>query len=142
MLLKLCKFKNNIMAKKINLTLGIILIIIGLWGFASSTVLGIFEVGLWHNMVHLITGILAVIFAFRGDAGKTFLKVIGIIYLLIAIIGFFTGEGSMLLGFIEANNADDWLHLVLAVIFLWGGFAGAKKMGAPMGGSSMGGQTM
>ncbi|HEY4505929.1 MAG TPA: DUF4383 domain-containing protein [Candidatus Paceibacterota bacterium] len=132
------------MVKKINLILGIVLIIIAIWGFASNMVLGVFEVGMWHNLVHLITGILALIFAFRGEAsGRAFLKVIGIIYLLVAIIGFFTPDGSSILGFIEANNAGDWLHLVLAIIFLWGGFGGSKKMGAPMGGSGMGGgQTM
>jgi Domain of unknown function (DUF4383) len=47
--------------------------------------------------------------------------VFGVIYALVALIGLFT-TGDMLLGFIRVNHADDWLHVVLAVVILAAGF--------------------
>jgi hypothetical protein len=49
------------------------------------------------------------------------LKVFGVIYALVALIGLFT-TGDMLLGFIRVNTADDWLNVVLAIVILAAGF--------------------
>ncbi len=105
------------------MTLGIIFIIIGIWGFFQNPILGLFLADPVHNGVHLISGILAVIFASRGEApAKQFSKVFGVIYGLLAIYGFFV-PGHLYFGFLQANNADDWLHLVLAAIFLYLGYS-------------------
>jgi hypothetical protein len=37
-------------------------------------------------------------------------------------VGFFT-SGDMLLGLIQVNDADHWLHAALAVVILAAGFA-------------------
>ncbi len=114
------------------MTLGIIFIIVGIWGFIQNPILGIFLVGVSHNWVHLITGILAVIFASQGEvSAKQFSKVFGVLYGLLTIYGFFV-PGDIYFGFLRANNADDWLHLVFAVIFLYLGFSHVYGVHRPM----------
>lgn len=118
------------MATKVVKILGWVFILIGILGFvpgitSDGLLLGIFEVDAIHNIVHLLSGILAVLFAKKGEAGaKTFAKVFGIVYGLVAILGFFQDD---VLGLIPVNGADNILHVILAVVFLYVGFAGGKK---------------
>lgn len=113
-------------------TLGIIFIILGIWGFFQNPILGLFLVDPMHNIVHLISGVLALVFAAQGEApAKQFSKVFGVIYGLLAIAGFFK-VGVYTLGFMMANDADDWLHLVLAVAFLYFGFSRVYGTHRPM----------
>lgn len=111
------------------MALGIIFIIIGIWGFFQNPVLGLFMVSPMHNWVHLISGILAVIFASRGEVpAKNFSKVFGIVYGLLAISGFFMPDPHF--GALRVNRADDWLHLFLAAAFLYFGYSrvyGARR---------------
>ena len=51
----------------------------------------------------------------------TFFKVFGVVYGLVAILGFFAGD-QPLLGMIAHNMADTWLHVAIAVVSLWLGF--------------------
>jgi hypothetical protein len=48
------------------------------------------------------------------------LKIVGVVYALVAILGFFAGD--MLLG-VALNAADHWLHVFLAIVLLVAGFA-------------------
>lgn len=101
--------------------LGVVLLLVGILGFFNDPVLGIFDVDLTHNVIHLVTGAL---FAWAGFSKSAPTKKVnqwlGIIYLLVAVVG--------LLGFLDGilaiNHADHWLHLVLgAVTVLIGWFA-------------------
>ncbi len=110
--------------------LGIILVIIGIWGFFQNPILGLFLVDPMHNVFHLLTGILAIVFAARGEApAKQYSKVIGVVYALITIAGFFM-SGVYELGFMRMNDTDDWLHLFLTAAFLYLGYSrvyGARR---------------
>ena len=55
-------------------------------------------------------------------AAKVFFKIFGVVYGLVAILGFIVGDG-MLLGLISNNMAVTWLHVVIAVVSLIIGFA-------------------
>jgi hypothetical protein len=107
-------------ARMAAIILGVILIIVGLWGFAQNPVLGLFAVNGAHNIVHLVSGIFLLIGAFTNLGSALALKILGVIYVLVAIIGFFSGD--MLLGFISNNTADNWLHVLLAIVLLGAGF--------------------
>ncbi|MES2471088.1 MAG: DUF4383 domain-containing protein [Patescibacteria group bacterium] len=125
------------MAKKASVVFGIIFVIVGVLGFIPNPIVG--EMGLFHadavhNIVHLILGIVLLITAKKPAAAVT-LIVVGVIYLLLAIIGFVVidaGETAHLLGIAEANGADNWLHLVLAIVLLGVGFKAKKETAAPM----------
>ena len=113
-------------AKKLVQLLGVVFVLVGILGFFNDPILGYFEVDLMHNLVHLASGVLALIFAGMGSKqAKSFAKVFGVVYLLVAVLGFM-GGGDKVLGLIEANQADHYLHVALAVVFLIVGF-GAKE---------------
>jgi hypothetical protein len=109
------------MTNKILMTLGVVLILVGILGFFNDPILGIFEVDTLHNIIHLASGILAVIFARNASQAMMFGKVFGIVYALVAIIGFV--QSDTVLNLITVNMADNVLHVVLAIVFLWIGFS-------------------
>lgn len=102
---------------------GVIFLVIGILGFVpgittNGHLLGIFEVDAMHNIIHVLTGILALAFAKSSPRG--FFKVFGIVYLLVTIIGF--AHGHSVVGLFGVNAADNVLHLLVAVIALSVGF--------------------
>lgn len=121
------------MAKKLAMILGIVFIIIGLLGFVANPLVGaagsLFPANTLHNLIHLITGIIGVWVAAKSMSGTMmFLKIFGIIYLLVAILGF--AMPSPILGLIDTNMADNVLHLIVALLFIWAGFWGGKQASA------------
>ncbi|MBX4198799.1 DUF4383 domain-containing protein [Candidatus Parcubacteria bacterium] len=121
------------MAKKFAMIFGWIFIVLGVLGFFNNPLIGsssgaLFMADTAHNLVHLISGIIFLWVAY-GAAHKaaTTLKVFGVIYLLMALLGFFSSTGSVL-GLVMVNAADNWLHLILGIIFLWG--AMSKRSGS------------
>ena len=116
--------------KTASLIIGIIFLVVGLLGFIPNPVVGnshdaIFHADAVHNMVHIISGVLFLIFAFAAPArAGLFLKLFGIVYLLLGIIGFATiGDSGMitLLGFLPVNGADNYLHIVLGIVIFLAG---------------------
>lgn len=116
---------------------GWVVLVIGVLGFvpgitSGGSLLGIFAVDGLHNIVHIVTGALAIWMARKGDdSARMYFKVFGVIYAVITILGFFSGSGYIL-GLVSTNIADNILHLVIAALALYLGFGG-KKMGAATG---------
>lgn len=127
------------MAKKIGLTLGIVFLLLGILGFVNNPLVGstdsLFATNTAHDIVHVITGLLFIFVALKNTAkvGIT-LKIFGIVYLLVAILGFLavdaTGAGTVL-GFLTVNSADNWLHVVLAIVVFAGGVLAGKESSMP-----------
>ena len=107
---------------------GIVFLLVGILGFVpgitnDQMLLGIFHVNAAHNVVHLLSGAVALWAGMTSTAyARTYFRVFGIIYALVALLGFFVGNG-MLLGLISNNMADTCLHVVIAVAALVLGFA-------------------
>jgi hypothetical protein len=119
------------MLKPAAIIFGIFFLVAGIGGFVSSLapdgmLFGIFMVGPVHNCIHLASGAVALLCAFAGAgaAGKYF-QIFGIVYLLVALIGFVYGN-SPLLGMVEHNQADIWLHIGIAAVSLFLGFTGNR----------------
>ncbi|MBP6910771.1 DUF4383 domain-containing protein [Patescibacteria group bacterium] len=118
------------MIKKAAMWFGIITLAAGILGFipgitTDGMLLGIFKVNMWHNIVHIATGIIALLCMSNSGHAKRFFQIFGVVYALVAILGMFDNSG-MLLGLLAYNNADMWLHIVFALLFLYFGF-GAKE---------------
>lgn len=110
---------------KISVVFGVVFILIGILGFipgitVNGLLLGIFSVNAMHNIVHLVTGVLALLVAKNVNYAKVFFIVFGIIYLIVALMGFFT-TGGVVMG-MTMNMADNLLHLVVALVALYLGF--------------------
>ena len=116
--------------KSASLIIGIIFIAVGILGFIVNPVVGestdaIFHADPVHNCVHIISGVLFLIFAFAapGSAGF-FLKLFGVVYFLLGVIGMATiGDSEMikLLGFLHVNGADNYLHIGLGILIFLAG---------------------
>lgn len=119
------------MAKTLTWIVGVVLTIVGIWGYLSpgGTILGIFAVDGIHNLIHLLSGVVAILAALGGEKYcKTYLQVFGVIYAIVFLLGIFT-PGEKILNLITSNIQDDILHLVIAVVLLYGGFGDKMKMG-------------
>lgn len=117
---------------------GIVLLLVGILGFIpgitteDGLLLGIFQTDGLHNIVHLVTGAIGIWAAKNGaKAAKMYFQIFGVVYALITILGFFSSDGTIL-GLITNNTADTILHLVIAVVALYFGFASKEDtMAAP-----------
>lgn len=114
------------MVKTVTWILGIILVAVGALGFVNNPVLGLFEVDTIHNIVHLLSGIIAIGAAVSGESyARLYLIIFGLVYGAVAVIGF-TMNGSIL-GLFTVNQADNYLHTAIALVSLAVGFGAAKR---------------
>jgi Domain of unknown function (DUF4383) len=81
---------------------------------SPSELLGIFQVSILHNIVHLLFGIAGIALARTLDGARTYLLGSGVIYVVLFLYGLLVGSDSDA-NFIPANTADDFLHLALAI---------------------------
>lgn len=121
------------MAKKIAMVFGVVFVLVGLLGFVANPIvgeMGIFETDLLHNLVHLAFGAILLAVAMKSPMqAPLWLLILGVVYLILALVGFFVaGEDEMLLGLVRANTADHWLHVVLGVVLVGAGLMGKKAM--------------
>jgi hypothetical protein len=117
--------------QKTALIVGIVFLVIGIAGFipgltnpidqldaagadSEALLLGVFQVSILHNIVHLLFGVLGLAVATRASASRQYLIWGGVVYAVLWVYGLFA-VGNPDANFIPVNNADNWLHLVLAV---------------------------
>ena len=123
------------MVQKLAWVFGIVFLVVGLAGFVPALLqggmlLGIFEVDPLHNVIHLLSGALAIGAVLAGNYARLYFQVFGVVYAVVAVVGFI--QGDTVLGLISTNTADHMLHLVIAAAALWVGFG--MKEGSMTGG--------
>ena len=87
---------------------------------SAALVLGLFQVSVLHNLVHLIFGVAGLWSARTHRGAATYLIVGGMIFLLLLFYGVVVPQDSRA-NLLALNAADDWLHLGLAVIMIAAG---------------------
>ena len=111
-------------AKTAAMVIGIVFLIVGALGFVPNPIVGpdgIFVVNATHNWIHIASGIVLLIGAYSALTPSLALKIIGVVYGIVAVLGFLM-PGDMMLGMVAMNAADRWLHVVLAIVILYAGF--------------------
>lgn len=116
------------MAKKISIVLGIILVLMGLIGFFKNSFIGngaFFEANAWHNILHIVLGAVLLFVTYSKENALTLtLKIVGIIILIVAILGFLSTKGmdtNIIFQLFTVNEADNWAHLIIgAVLYIFG----------------------
>ena len=106
---------------------GATLVVAGIIGFfynatftsdesVRDAVFGLLDVNGWHNVVHILTGVLGLL-AFRAGAhsARTYALGLGVVYLVVAAWGFMVGDGESILSIVPVNTEDNILHLLLGV---------------------------
>ncbi len=116
-------------AKKAAITFGVIFALVGLMGLLGGFGLvgpnGVFATDTMHDWVHLGSGIVFLIVAFAAPAYSAMaLMIFGVVYGLVAIMGLASGD-DLVAGML-VNDADDGLHVVLALGTFIAGYLGRK----------------
>ena len=83
-------------------------------GHHGASLLGIFDVNVLHNLVHLTFGVVGLAIASNASRARTYLLAGGVVYLAVWLYGVVIDLGSAA-NFIALNTADNWLHLALGV---------------------------
>ena len=122
------------MIQRLAWVFGIVLILIGVLGFVPALapgglLFGIFSFDVMHNAIHLLSGVLAILAAWKSEHySQLYFKVFGIIYAIATVFGFL--QGDTVLGLIAVNTADNILNLIVAAVALWAGFGAKTAMPA------------
>lgn len=113
------------MLRFIAIIFGVAFIFAGVAGFmpafaTNGYLFHFFEVDSAHNIVHIVSGVLAIMAATNRKYTKLYFRIFGIIYLAFGIAGFWN-QGDLFL--MHVNTADNLLHLGIGVLALYLGFA-------------------
>ena len=81
---------------------------------SEAELLGIFQVSILHNIVHLLFGAAGLALARSVKGAQAFLIGGGLVYLVLFIYGLAIDHHSSA-NFVPLNDADNWLHLVLGI---------------------------
>lgn len=114
------------LVKPLTWILGIVFLLIGVAGFfVTKNMLLVFEVDAVHNIVHILSGVVALYAVSSGMSyARMFLVLFGIVYAVVALIGF--AMGGNVLSLFTVNQADNFLHAAIALVCLVVGF-GSKS---------------
>ncbi|MGA5421686.1 DUF4383 domain-containing protein [Streptomyces lavendulocolor] len=113
------------------LLVGIVFLLVGVLGFipgittdydslefashdSEAKLLGVFQVSVLHNLVHVLFGLAGLAMARTAPAARSYLVVGGLIYLALWLYGLFIDHDSSA-NFVPVNTADNWLHFALGV---------------------------
>jgi hypothetical protein len=117
------------------LVIGATLVVAGIAGFfynasfgtgdgtERDAVLGILDVNGWHNVVHVLSGLLGLALAGAYDGSRLYALGFGAIYLVVALLGFVAGDGDEIFNLIPVNTEDNVLHLLIGIAGVGAGFA-------------------
>src|SRR5919199_108468 len=81
---------------------------------SDAKLLGVFQVSVLHNIVHLLFGLVGLAMARTAANARAYLVGGGAIYLVLWLYGLIVGQDSAA-NFVPLNSADDWLHLLLGL---------------------------
>lgn len=112
---------------------GIVFLLVGVLGFvpgitnvdqlefaghqSDALLLGMFNVSVLHNLVHLAFGLAGLVMSRAPSQARNFLVGGGIVYAVLWLYGLLIDHNSEA-NFVPVNDADNWLHLVLAVAMI------------------------
>jgi hypothetical protein len=121
------------MAKTVCKLLGVVLLLVGVCGFFAPHLIGA-HLSPAHNLVHIVSGILAIYFGFAGSlsGARGFCLLFGVVYLALGFLGqFVLGDPAAdrmwhVAGILDLAKVDHFIHILLGVVFLAGGLLTKK----------------
>jgi len=125
---------------------GVVFLLVGVLGFvpgitsnyntlsfashhSEAKLLGLFQVSILHNLVHLLFGVAGLALARTIGGARNYLIGGGIIYLVLFLYGLLVSQNSSA-NFVPVNTADDILHLVLGIAMIGLGIALTRRHAA------------
>jgi hypothetical protein len=93
---------------------------------SKSELLGLFQVSVLHNIVHILFGIAGLALARTREGARTYLLGSGVIYVVLLAYGLLIDSGGDA-NVVPINGADNVLHLLLAIGLLGAWFVSARE---------------
>jgi hypothetical protein len=132
------------------LVIGLALTALGIVGFLFcssafgkpgevSDVFGVFAVNGWHNLLHLLSGLILLAAARSYGAARSNAIAFAALYGALAIWGFVIGTGESILGIVPVNAEDNVLHLVIALLGIGAGLSTGSVPKPSLAGTEPGG---
>jgi len=81
---------------------------------SDAKLLGVFEVSVLHNIVHLLFGAAGFALARTAGGARAYLVGGGVVYLVLWLYGLLIDHDTAA-NFVPLNDADNWLHLALGI---------------------------
>ena len=111
------------------LILGLVLLIIGVWGFflpgGKGDILNLFGVNYLQSGLHIIAALFGIYAGTKG-AGRGYNAIIGWIGIVLGVLGFVPGINTLFASLLNINTNITVLHLVIGLVSL-GVYYGASK---------------
>lgn len=104
----------NNLQKFSSLALGILFLLIGILGFFTNNVLGIFSTNLYLSIIHIITGIFGIYSSIKGF-GTDYNIIIGWVFVLLGVFGLIPGIGDVMVNLLGINITMSILHLIIGI---------------------------
>lgn len=120
--------------RRIALLFGIGFIVFGLAGFVHGLtphgrLLGLFAVDAEHNLIHFLTGFIALLVYNAGELPAwRYFKSFTVFYAVFSLLGAFVPSGPVL-GVIAHNVHDIWLHAFFTLLFAYFAFYRGPRLG-------------
>jgi hypothetical protein len=113
------------------LVVGAVFLLVGILGFipgvttdydmmsfaghdSMAKLLGLFQVSVLHNIVHLLFGVAGIALARTARTAAGYLMAGGVVYLVLWIYGLIVDQASQA-NFVPLNTPDNWQHFVLGL---------------------------
>jgi hypothetical protein len=126
---------------------GLVFLVVGILGFvpgvttnydalsfaghhSEAKLLGVFQVSVLHNLIHLAYGVAGLAVATRPRAAVTYLLLGGLVYGAVWVYGLVVDQESQA-NVVPLNSADNWLHLLLFVAMVALGLLGRRRLAHP-----------
>ena len=115
-----------------SLAFGATLLLVGILGFFVESSFDVgdslrgdeliaFEVNGWHNVVHVLSGLVGLALWRSRPGARSFALGFGLVYGIVTIWGFV--DGNDVLSLIPVNDADNFLHLAISAAGIAAGLA-------------------
>jgi hypothetical protein len=131
------------LANRLALAFGVVFLVVGIAGFipgittnygsmtfaghhSGAMLLGVFQVSILHNIVHLLFGAAGIAMAREADNARLYLIGGGAIYLLLWLYGLVINQASPA-NFIPVNSPDNWLHFLLGIAMIGLGVGATRR---------------
>lgn len=102
---------------------------------SGAQLLGIFDVSVLHNIVHLLFGVAGLALARTGMNAVRYLIGGGVVYLVLWLYGLLVDRHSDA-NFVPVDDADNWLHLFLGLGMVGLGIAAHRALRGDVGSQS------
>ncbi len=99
------------------LTLGVLLLIEGVWGLFSPVVFGVLSTNLLHSLIHLALGI-AGIWCGRAGRVRGYLLFVGGLLLAVGLLWFVPGVQGIIVRLLNANRPVACVNIGVGIVAL------------------------